>query len=618
MRLLPSLMEESLLTAAAFNSVSEQFLHRVATTPTSPAYLYPSGSEWKTLTWKDTGERVRAIASGLRSLGLKEAERCAILSGTRVEWILADLGILCAGGATTTIYPSNTPDECAYILQDSGTRFCFAESDEQVEKLVKKRVELKGVQNVIVFTGTAGHDGWVITLAELEERGRAYDAEHPAEYEQVVRSLNKGSLATLIYTSGTTGMPKGVELVHDCWLYEGESIEKMNVLSPTDLQYMWLPLAHAFGKVLLASQVQIGFPTAVDGRVDKLVANLAVIQPTFVCAVPRIFEKVHNTVVQRAKEGGALRSRIFHWAVGVGRKASAQRQEGKEPQGLLALEYALADRLVFKKLRQLFGGRLRFFISGSAPISKYLCEFFHAAGIQIFEGYGLTETSAGSSLNLPGRYRFGSVGQPFPGTEIKIAPEDGEILVRSRSVMRGYHNLPEATREALTPEGWLRTGDIGVEENGYIRITDRKKDLIKTSGGKYVAPQMLEGRFKALCPYVSQVVIHGNNRNFCSALITLDEEAVRKWAQESGLDGSMSYAQLSSHQKVRELIQPFVNKLNAELPSYETVKKFALLPKDLSLDDGELTPSLKVKRKAVETKYKEVLESFYTGSITEV
>jgi long-chain acyl-CoA synthetase len=599
-----------------FRSVPEMFLKRVERTPDAPAFLYPRDNAWKTLTWKQTGEQVRAIASGLRALGLKNEQRCAIVSGTRVEWILADLGILSAGGATTTIYPSNTPDECAYILKDSGTSYVFAEDDGQVEKLVKKRGELAQVQKVITFDGKAGHGGWVITLEELMRLGREHDAKDPAAYERVAASVQKDQLATLIYTSGTTGLPKGVELPHDVWLFEGEAVDAIQMLSSQDVQYLWLPLAHAFGKVLEIAQIRVGFPTAVDGRVDKLVENLAVIKPTFVCAVPRIFEKVHNRVVANAKEGGGLKYRIFQWAMGVGRQVSTLKQQKKEPSALLGMKYRLAHKLVFSKMHARFGGRVRFFLSGSAPLSQYLSEFFHAAGINILEGYGLTETGAGATINRFEAYRFGTVGKPLEGVQVKLAPEDGEILIKGRNVMRGYHNLPEATAEALDKEGWLHTGDIGVIEDGFIRITDRKKDLIKTSGGKYVAPQALEGRFKAICPYVSQIVVHGNNRNFCSALISLDDEAIKKWAAENGLSGK-SYAELAAHEKVRALIQQYVSQLNAELPSYETVKKFALLPQDLTLEAGDMTPSLKVKRKAVEQKYKSLLDGFYAGSVAD-
>jgi long-chain acyl-CoA synthetase len=317
-----------------FKSVPEMLLHRIASSPDSEAYQFPDGAGWKTLTWRQVGERVRDVASGLRALGLKAEERCAILSGTRFDWIVADLGILCAAGATTTIYPSNTPEECAYIIKDSDTVFVFAENDDQVAKLVAKRAEMPKVKKVITFDGKAGHGGWVMTLAELEEQGRAHHAKAPEQFEQIARAVQKDSLATLIYTSGTTGMPKGVELTHDCWVYEAEAIDTLKLLRVTDTQYLWLPLAHSFGKVLEAAQLHIGFKTAIDGRVDKLVENLGVIKPTFVAAVPRIFEKVYNKVVGGAKQGGGLKYAIFKWAVDVGRQVSALRQAGKEPGGL--------------------------------------------------------------------------------------------------------------------------------------------------------------------------------------------------------------------------------------------------------------------------------------------
>ena len=601
---------------AQFKSIPDMFLHRVASTPDAVAYLAPRDGGWTTMTWRQSGEQVRAIACGLRALGLEDEQRCAIVSNTRLDWLLADLGILCAGGATTTIYPSSTSDESTHILKDSGTVFVFAEDESQVSKLFERRADTPSVKKVIVFDGKAGHDGWVITLEELQRLGREHDAKDPSAYEKHAHKPDKGSLATLIYTSGTTGLPKGVELTHDCWLFEAEAVDALGLLTPADQQYLWLPLAHSFGKLLESLQIRVGFPTAVDGRVEKIVENLAVIKPSFVCAVPRIFEKVHNRIVSNAREGGGLKYKIFQWAFGVGREVSRLRLAGQEPGGLLALKHALADRLVFSKIKARFGGNLRFFISGAAPLSSYLAEFFHAAGITILEGYGLTETSAGSCFNRPGSMRFGTVGPPLPGVEVRIAPEDGEILLRGRGIMRGYHNLEEATREALDAEGWMHTGDVGMLENGFVRITDRKKDLIKTSGGKYVAPQELEGQFKAICPYASQIVVHGNNRNFCSALISLDEESLRKWARENGM-GDKPYAELAADPRVRALIEPYVDQLNSKLASYEKIKKFALLPADLTPESGDLTPSQKLKRKAVEQKYQAVLDSFYTGSVVE-
>lgn len=597
-----------------YRNMAEMFYRRVEETPEQEAFRYPVGESWRSLSWSQTGERVRRIAGGLLSLGITLEQRCGILSSTRIDWILADIGILCAGGATTTVYPSSTVDECIYILSDAEVRIVFAEDQSQLAKLQEKREELSLVSKVILFDGEGDGD-WVISLDELEDLGRTYEREHPEALDEVAATLEPEHLATLIYTSGTTGNPKGVRLVHDCWLYTGDALSMLGTIRADDLQYLWLPLSHSLGKVLVSSQIAIGFASAVDGRIPKLVDNLAVVRPTFMAAAPRIFEKVYNRVISGAKDGGALKYRIFRWAFQVGKQVSAVRQAGREPQGLLALQNRIADKLVFSKLKARFGGRIRFFISGSAPLAQDIAEFFHAAGILIVEGYGLTESSAASFVNRLDDYRFGTVGKPVPGTEVKIAPEDGEILIKSPGVMRGYHNLPERTAEAITEDGWLRTGDIGeLVHGGFLKITDRKKDLIKTSGGKYVAPQRVEGLFKAMCPLASQIIVHGDRRNYCTALITLDEEAITNWAIANGL-ASMSYEELTRHQAVRALIQGFVDELNQELASYETIKRFAILPSDLSVENGDLTPSLKVKRKLVEKKYLDTLNTLYDDAI---
>ena len=602
------------MSSISADTVPALFLERIKKTPNSPAFQQPVGKEWKSFTWAETGTAVREVAMGLRALGLAPEQRCSILAGTRLEWIIADLGIVCAAGATTTIYPASTGEECAYILKDSGTQILFAENDDQVKKIIARRADLHELKKIVTFDGQKSADGFVITLEELKALGRELDAKDPSSYEKGVAAVRKDALATLIYTSGTTGQPKGVELLHDCWIYEAEAVEKLNILSENDKQFLWLPLAHVFGKLLLSLQIKIGFPTAVDGRVDKIVDNLGVVQPTFVAAVPRIFEKVYNKVVQGAKDAGGAKAKIFSWAVGVGAEVSRLKQAGRTPGPLLGAQYAIATKLVFSKLQARFGGKIRFFISGSAPLSRELAEFFHGANILILEGYGMTESSAATCVNVPQKFKFGTVGPALPGAQIKIAPEDGEILIKSRGVMRGYHNLDAATKETLTPDGWLRTGDIGeVDADGYIKITDRKKDLIKTSGGKYVAPQFLEGKFKVQCPYVSQIVIHGDNRKFISALVTVDEESIKKWAGEHGLGGK-SYTEIASDPKTKELIQGYMNALNKELPSYETIKYFSIRPRDLTMEEGELTASMKLRRKIVEKKFKHVLDAFYDAA----
>ena len=607
------------MAAASFNSFAEMFLHRVSSTPDTDALYYPDrNDDWQTLRWNEVGERVREIACGLRSLGLELEERCAILAATRYEWMLIDLAIACGRGATTTIYSSTIAEDCAFILSDSQSRYVFVEDDDQLAKLLEVRDQIPAVRHVINIDGAGGHDGWVLTLDDLAERGRAWDKAQPEAYEAGIKELRPDHLATLIYTSGTTGKPKGVELTHDCWVYEGEGMDGLGFLTPADKQFLWLPLAHSFGKVLEAAVVRIGVPTAIDGRIERIVPNLSIVKPTFVAAVPRIFEKVYNKVVTGAREGGELKFRIFKWSLAVGREVSQLKQKGGQPGGLLAMRYAMADKLVFSKLRALFGGRMRFFISGSAPLNRELAEFFHAAGILIVEGYGLTESSAASFVNRPDKFKFGTVGVGLPGVEVRIEESDGEILIKSRGVMRGYHNLPEVTAETLTEDGWLRTGDIGeIDEHGFLKITDRKKNLIKTSGGKYVAPQEIEGRVKNASTLISQVVVHGNARNFCSALITVDEDALMKWAENHD-KGGKSYAALAQDPDLKAELQKGIDAVNADLNRYETIKKFAILEKDFTIEGGELTPSQKVKRKHVEQQYQELLDGFYAGAIADI
>jgi len=388
-------------------------------------------------------------------------------------------------------------------------------------------------------------------------------------------------------------------------------VQDSGILDHEDmLQFFWLPLAHSFGKMIGTAQLRIGFPTAVDGRIDRIVENLSAVRPTFVCAVPRIFEKVHAKVLANAREGGVAKQAIFRWALEVGRERSRTLRAGKRPGALLAARAAVADRLVFSKIRELFGGRLHFFVSGSAPLSKDIAEFFDAVGVVILEGYGLTESSAATHANLPWSRKIGFVGTALPGIETRIA-EDGEILMRGPWIMRGYHDLPEATAEALDAEGWLHTGDVGfVDADGFLAITDRKKDLIKTSGGKYVAPTELESKLKALSPWVGQVLVHGDRRNYVSALVTLEPDAITRWAAENGLAGK-TVADLARAPEVKALVQRDVDRVNASLPRFATVKRFTILSRDFLESEGEVTPSQKLKRKVIEQRYRAELDAMY-------
>jgi len=602
----PSGVTETTLLAARPASVGAVLSHRVAASPSKEAFRYVEGDRWVSLSWSQTKDKVFQLAAGLLALGIEPQERVAIASSTRMEWVLADLAIMCAAGATTTIYPSTQHDDVGYVLADSQSRVVIAEDDLQVEKVVDHLDELPELLQIVQVDGKVDHPK-VIGWADLEKLGREHLDAHPTAVDDVIAAIGPEDLATLIYTSGTTGRPKGVRLVQDCWTYLGASVEAFDIISADDLQYLWLPLSHVFGKALIAIQLYIGFTTAVDGRIDKIVENLAEVKPTFMCGAPRIFEKVRARVMTTASHG--VKAKIFDWAFGVGRKVSPVRLAGEEPSGLLALQYRLADRLVFSKIKARMGGKIRFFVSGSAPLNSEVQEWFYATGLLVLEGYGLTETSAVSCVNNPRATRFGTVGPPIPGTQVRIA-DDGEILVKGPGVMRGYHNAAEATAEALK-DGWFATGDIGeLGEKGYLRITDRKKDLIKTSGGKYIAPQKVEGVLKAVCPYISQVIVHADGRKYATALITLDPEAIEGWAKEEGLSYS-SVAELARSQEVHDLIDGFVAQGNQELERWETIKKFEILATELSVDEGEVTPSLKVRRKAVEKKYADVLNSMY-------
>ncbi|MGH3772472.1 MAG: AMP-dependent synthetase/ligase [Pseudonocardiaceae bacterium] len=595
-------------------SVARMFVDRVARTPHREAFRYPAGDRWVSRTWRETAQEVTRLAAGLIALGVTAQQRVAIASQTRYEWVLADLAIMCAGAATTTVYPSAISGDVAFILADSGSGVVFAEDDDQIAKLRERRDALPSIRVVVTFNGTpdGGDDPWVISLDRLAELGAAYLAEHPGAVEERTAAIRPDHLATLIYTSGTTGRSKGVRLCHSSWTYVGAAIASLGALNVEDLHYLWLPMAHAFGKVLLSIQLQVGFATAIDGRMDRIAPNLAVVRPTFMGAAPRIFEKAYGHSVATAHSLGWPKAMIFDWACGVALEVSCLLRQGKPVPWRLAVQHKLADRLVLVKVRAGFGGRLRFFVSGAAALSEQIAEWFHAAGILILECYGLTETSAASVVNRPGQVKLGTVGLPLPGTQLSIA-DDGEILIKGPGVMDGYHHLDQDTGQALSADGWLATGDIGeIDADGFLRITDRKKDLFKTSGGKYIAPSHIESRFTAMCPLASRMVVHGDQRNYCVALIALDPDAVADWASHHDMAG-LPYPEVVTSQAMRGTVEDYVEKLNAQLNHWETIKKFVILDHDLTVDSGELTPSFKVRRPVMEANYRETLNALYAS-----
>jgi long-chain acyl-CoA synthetase len=604
----PVRIDVDALVAAAPQSVGALFRWRVAQTPAKEAFRYPDAQDnWVSLDWTRTRERVDELAAGLLALGLAREERVAIVSSTRIEWILADYAINCAGGATTTIYPNTQGADFSHIVVDSGSVVLVAENEEQLAKLEASPEARAQVRAVILFDG-AGDGERVLGFEQLAERGRALLETDPGAVDRAIASVAIDDLATLIYTSGTTGQAKGVELAHRCWIYQAVVLRELELIRPSALQYLWLPLSHVFGKDLLTIQLGIGFSTAVDGRVDHIVSGLGEVHPDFMCGAPRIFEKVRAAVMLASPQGG-VKGRIARWAFAVGRASREYRLADKPLPPAMRLAYTVADHLVFSKLKDRVGGNIDFFVSGSAKLSAQVQAWFYSAGLVVVEGYGLTETGAVSCVNLPLPVRFGTVGPALPGTELRIA-NDGEILVKGPAVMRGYHNDPERTAEVLV-DGWFHTGDIGrLDADGFLTITDRKKDLMKTSGGKYVAPAKVEGVIAATVPYVSQAVAVGDGRKYISALLTMDRDNLAKWAARHNM-ADRDYAEITQSPELRKTIERFMNAANGKLERWETVKRFAILPSEFSVDDGGVTPNMKIRRKVVTDRYAEVVGSLY-------
>ncbi|HET9648007.1 MAG TPA: long-chain fatty acid--CoA ligase [Microlunatus sp.] len=593
-------------------SLPRLFFDRVAATPRAEAYRYPADGGWVSVSWAQTAESVKTLAAGLLSLGIQPEQRVAIASSTRFEWLQADLAIMCAGAATTAVYPSTAVEDLGYILSDSGARIIFAEDDGQIAKLRQLQDRLPDLTHVITFDGESDGDR-VLSLADLEALGARHLVDHKSSVDDAVAAVGPEDLATLIYTSGTTGRPKGVELPHRCWTYLAAGAQAIKILRADDLHYLWLPLSHSFGKMLASVQLQIGFPTVVDGRIDKIVENLGTIHPTFMAGPPRIFEKIYGAVVSSQHGPGGVRAGLMNWAFEVGGRAARARQEGTRSGVALRMQAALADRLVLSRVRARLGGRIRFLLSGSAALSRDIATWFNAVGMTLIEGYGLTETSGGTCVGDPDHPILGVIGPPVVGSEVRIAA-DGEILIRGPGVMRGYHNAPEETASVLSPDGWFATGDIGeLDASGRLKITDRKKDLVKTSGGKYIAPQPIETQFKALCPLASQILVHADQRSYATALIALDPDALTQWSRAQGLAGH-TYQTLITDPAVERYVHTCVDQLNQRLNRWETIKDFRILDHDLTVEGEELTPSLKPRRKIIEKRYKSLLDSMYDSA----
>jgi long-chain acyl-CoA synthetase len=595
-------------------SLGQLYWDRVSRSDDRPAQRVKAAGGWQTTTWRAMGAEVREVALGLIALGRQPGEAVGILSQSRAEWVRADFAILSIGGVTIPVYPTYPPETLAYIVRDSQTRTLFVEDQEQLAKALAAAPETSSLESVVVMQRLTDEPDHPRGLRVLDwESLRALGRERPPDeaFSARLGAVKATDIATIVYTSGTTGAPKGVVQTHGNHLAALDMIAEASGVREGDVHLLFLPLAHSFARMESFLGVRLGLTTAFAESIERLPENLREVAPDFLCSVPRVFEKVYARILSGVANGPPLKRRIFHWALGVGRRAGRLARDGRPLPAALRVQLALANRLVFGKLRAALGGRLRFCVSGGAPLAAEIAEFFHAAGILILEGYGLTETCPILASNHPDAFKFGTVGRPFRGVEVRIA-EDGEILARGPNIAQGYYGKREETAAVFQPDGWFHTGDVGeIDRDGFLRITDRKKDLIKTSGGSYVAPQHIENLLKG-DPFVSQALVEGDRRPYPVALITLNGEELAKLARERGL-GDKPAGELVRHAAVVDRVRRTVDGVNAHLASYAQVKRFTILPTDFTQDGGELTPTLKVKRRDVRTKYADVIESMYRG-----
>ena len=614
-------MSETLLTL---------FEERVARYPRRTALRYRSGGIWRARSWTDWKRSSRAIAAWLCSVGVEPGDRVAILAKTSIHWVETDLGILTAGAATVPIYSTLLADTVGEIVRDSGAKVLFASDPIQVAKVFTDAAgELPDLERVVSFDRVARLDrpdeqGRLdVSLDDVTPAGAraltltdVLEARAPEEIlAERAAALTPESLAAVYYTSGTSGEPKGVMLTHDNIVFETAALYECMPVGPSDEQLLFLPLAHIVAKLTMMLQLRAGYVTSFAQAVETAAEDCASVRPTFVAGVPRVFEKIQELIERTPKDRGDVQQRVFDWALGVGREVSELRQSGREPGTLLAIQHRSAERLVFSRIKERLGGRIRFMLSGAAPLAKETAELFHALDLLVLEGYGLTESTGASTLNTPRAFRFGTVGLPLPGVEVKVA-EGGEILLAGRSMTKGYWRRDEETKAAFTEEGLLRTGDVGeIDADGFLRITDREKDLIITAGGKNIAPQRVELRLKR-SPYIDRAIVLGDRRKFVVALIVPSFAEIYRWADEHGLSGDSR--SLVRHPRVRALLAAEVAKANEGLATFESVKRFDLVPNELSVENGTLTPTGKIRRSVVALRYADLVDALYEGVTSEI
>ena len=603
------------MTRPAPGTLTELFFEAITRFDKPDALLFKANGRWTPISHREAEARARRVALGLRALGVAAGDRVAILAENRPEWALADYGCLTARFTAVPIYPSLPAAQLPYIFNDAGAAAVFVSTPQQAAKIAEVRAQIPSLRHVVSFASPAppGADitfDDLLALGERQESPAANDA-----WKREALAIKPDDLATLIYTSGTTGNPKGVMLTHDN-IHSNVAASRTKIpFEGDDVELSFLPLSHIFQRNFDFLAWTTGTTIAYAENFDRVLANMGEVRPTIMCAVQRVYEKIYARVLENALRSGFIGKRIFFWARAVAAEWTDVELAGRTPSAWLSTRYALAVRLVFSKLHARVGGRLRYFVSGSAPLSPEIIKFFYGAGLMILEGYGLTETSPVLTVNTPGHYRIGTVGQALDGTELQIAP-DGEILARGPQIMKGYFNNAAATRDAIDSAGWFHTGDIGALEDGFLRITDRKKDLIKTSGGKYIAPQPIESRVK-LNQFVAEAVLIGEGRKFPSLLIVPDFESLEQWAKQNNIAWS-DHAQLVASPAVEAMMDAEMQTAFQGLASFETPKKITLLAHEFTIERGELTPSLKVKRRVIDQHYKDVIDRMYADGAAPV
>ncbi len=593
-----------------YRSLAQLFLSQADARRDRLLYRFWRDGRWRGQSWSEVATEVEALALGLAAAGIRKGDRVALYAANRVEWCLLDWANICIGALTVPLYPSSTPAQAHHIVEHSESVGLVVDSRAALERLRAAAPAMPRVTLTVVLDAapdeSSGMAADVVSLERLKAMGRDYGRAHPGRFRERAAVLEPDDDLTIIYTSGTTGEPKGVVTTHGHYLFTIASSLAAMPVSEDDVALQFLPLAHSFGRLEHFLAAARGYVCAFARSIGTLSADLQAVRPTLLFSVPRVYENAHRRIQSRVESGSALRQRLFGWAVGVGGRYNRRARKGERCGPWLRLRHRLADSLVLSKVRQGMGGRLRLAISGGAPLSEPIADFFQGLGVWIVEGYGLTETSTVTHVNRLDRYRVGTVGLPLDGVECRING-DGEILIRGANIMKGYYKDPAATRDVIGEDGWFHTGDVGrIEDGGFLRITDRKKDLIVTSGGKNVAPQMIENHLRQE-PLVSQVMVWGDRSSHLVALITLDPEEVRRWGEKEGLRWE-GVEEAAADSRLTAYVRQRIHERNKELAAFEAVRDFRILPADFSTDTGELTPSLKLKRRTVMERYAELLD----------